>query len=438
MNENRLSAHLQAMHHSRMDIATPPSLRERAWSVPERPARRSWLLWTVGWRLQPLFSMTKVAVVAVVVALLGGILLVAQSARPTALPGTAPSGAGTFSSTSPLAQPRAYHTATLLPDGRVLVIGGSDDDGTLSSAEVWDPATGSFSPAGSLVEPRAHHIATLLPDGRVLVVGGTDESETLVTPAEIWDPVTGTCSPAGTLGQELVWPIAALQPDGRVVVLGGDPYFMAEAWDPATSTFSPVDYQGGQQFGQPVSTALPDGRILIVGEGGLAEVWDPSTGTSSDAGMHGLDWPYSFPTLLPDGRVLVTGGGSDTEPSDAAVWDPATGRFSPAGSLAQARLARPGATHARGFATALPDGRVLFVGGCVDAFYYCDPGMLASAEIWDPDTNAFGPAGSLAEPRWGYTSTALPDGQVLVVGGWEDWGGGTINDSVNVWEPSDT
>ncbi len=90
----------------------------------------------------------------------------------------------------------AAHTATLLPDGRVLVVGGMDvDDHTLASAEIWDPATGSFEPTGSLAEGRDFHTATLLPDGRVLIVGGRGG----LHPAEVWDPATGSFSPAGSL-----------------------------------------------------------------------------------------------------------------------------------------------------------------------------------------------------------------------------------------------
>ncbi len=98
---------------------------------------------------------------------------------------------------------RAAHTATLLPDGRVLVIGGfrPSDDGNIEiasspTAEIWDPATSSFGPAGRLITPRDWHTATLLPDGRVLVIGGWGDKVTLV---EAWDPETASFSPAGSL-----------------------------------------------------------------------------------------------------------------------------------------------------------------------------------------------------------------------------------------------
>ena len=73
-----------------------------------------------------------------------------------------------------MATPRAYATATLLPDGRVLVVGGLKGGPYSNSdtAELYDFATNSWRPAGTLTSPRAHHTATLLPDGDVLVVGG--------------------------------------------------------------------------------------------------------------------------------------------------------------------------------------------------------------------------------------------------------------------------
>jgi hypothetical protein len=79
-----------------------------------------------------------------------------------------------------MATARTGQTATLLPNGRVLIVGGADaDDDTLAtnvlaSAELYDPATGSFSPAGSMATGRQYQSATLLPDGRVLIAGGAD------------------------------------------------------------------------------------------------------------------------------------------------------------------------------------------------------------------------------------------------------------------------
>ena len=127
----------------------------------------------------------------------------------------------TFSVASPLLEARAGATATVLPDGRVLLVAGWGVDGPLASAELWDPATEAFSPAGSMSVPRGRHTATLLPDGRVLVVGG-DSTEPALASAELWDPRSETFSPTGSLVEGRSTQTATVLADGRVLIVGGD------------------------------------------------------------------------------------------------------------------------------------------------------------------------------------------------------------------------
>ena len=107
---------------------------------------------------------------------------------------------GSWTGTGSLATARAYHTATLLPTGKVLVAGGLGVSGftSFASAELYDPATGVWSTTGSLGTARYNHTATLLPDGKVLVAGGRF-AFTILASAELYDPATGTWSAAGTL-----------------------------------------------------------------------------------------------------------------------------------------------------------------------------------------------------------------------------------------------
>lgn len=118
---------------------------------------------------------------------------------------------------------RIDHTATLLPDGRVLILGGRNSTGTLQSAEIFDPVTASFTPlAGQMIAPRSGHTATLLPDGRVLIAGGKNIGG-LIAPTEIFDPATQSFT---ALGQNLIRPranhTATLLPSGEILIAGGD------------------------------------------------------------------------------------------------------------------------------------------------------------------------------------------------------------------------
>src|SRR5438093_3790395 len=123
--------------------------------------------------------------------------------------------------TGSLKTARFHHTATLLPDGRVLVVGGEQAHTPLASAELYDPATGTWSATGSLSTARDSHTATLLPNGMVLVAGGreTDPGPSLAS-AELCDPATGTWSPTGSLDTGRLYHTATLLPNGMVLVAG--------------------------------------------------------------------------------------------------------------------------------------------------------------------------------------------------------------------------
>jgi hypothetical protein len=345
------------------------------------------------WRFQSMFSATKFVAAGAIVALFGAFLLISLPLeRPgEGVPGAATDGLGAFSPAGSLSEGRG-DTATLLPDGRVFVVGSEFETG---SAILWDPETEAFSPAGSLAEERVLHTASLLPDGRVLVVGGSNLGLARAS-AEVWDPETAAFSPAGSLSDGRHQHTATALPDGRVVVIGG--------W-----------HQAGDRH---------DFR--------LPEVWDPATESFARAGSL-VEARYGHTaTLLSDGRVLVVGGvGPDGERTGSAVaWDPATASFSPAGSLAEARFAHT--------ATLLSDGRVLVVGGA-GSFPPESPTSAGhtSAEVWDPATASFSPAGLLTEARYRGTATGLPDGRVLIVGGAfrDDNGSWHSSPDAEIWEP---
>ncbi len=324
-------------------------------------------------------------------------------------------GAWTAAATPSVA--RKNHTASVLRNGRVLVVGGyGPGDTPVSSVEIYDPVANLWLPTGPLAKERAFHTATSLPDGRVLVTGGqTLLSSAYLASAEIYDPSTGTWSPAGALSDIRWFHNAVLLADGRVLVAGGrDGNFagfppqsssLAEIYNPATGSWS---LTGPLNLGRSNHTLilLPDGRVLAAGGVQTSEIYNPATGSWSVAGTMSVKRSNPSASLMPNGRVLVTGGNSDPGlNASSEEFDPASGNWSPGPALGTAR-----ANHT---ATLLPGGRLLVTGGNGGT---SPPFRLASSEILSPPAGTWNPAGEF-DQRFGHTATLLPDGRVLFLGG---------------------
>src|SRR5439155_7420538 len=153
--------------------------------------------------------------------------------------------AASWITNGPMAQAREYHTATLLANGTVLVAGGSFySNGPLiylASAEVFDPAVGTWKQTGALNAPREFHTATLLPTGKVLVAGG-DGGSSILSSAELYDPASGKWTLTGPLNTARQQHTATLLPNGKVLVAGGygDSGLVPDAglYDPATGNWT--------------------------------------------------------------------------------------------------------------------------------------------------------------------------------------------------------
>jgi len=348
------------------------------------------------------------------------------------------SSAVSFTPTGSLQRARGFHTATLLMNGKVLVAGGANRGsdklcpGGITSAELYDPATGLFASTGVLTRARFAHTATLLQDGKVLVIGGFGDAfdcSDLGLPAEktaeLYDPVTGFFKKTGSMGSPRGWHTATLLTDGRVLVTGGNSEAgsvasaTAELYDPGTGAFTPTGSMTVARF-QQTATLLKNGKVLIVGGASgdppsptaTAELYDPATGTFAVTGSLMSARQEHTATLLADGKVLIAGGethvisSSDLQATATAeVYDAAVGSFSPAGLMIISRNAHT--------ATLLPNGATLITGGGLDS---------STAELYDPTTGSFSITGGMEVGRIGHSATLLPrgsglTGSVLVIGG---------------------
>jgi hypothetical protein len=130
-----------------------------------------------------------------------------------------------------LAQARAEHTATVLTTGEVLLVGGRGPNGSLDSAEIFDPTNRIAVDAGHLGTARRRHAATLLRDGRVLITGGVGGDDQPLRSAEVFDPARRTFAAARLLATARADHVAALLCDGTVLVVGGGPG--AEIYNPS-------------------------------------------------------------------------------------------------------------------------------------------------------------------------------------------------------------
>jgi hypothetical protein len=270
---------------------------------------------------------------------------------------------GAFAATDNMRSNRVEHTATLLPDGTVLIAGGlasrtSDGTGVVASTEIYDPATGLFIAGPPMGTPRTAQGAVLLPNRKVLIVGGENNSGPLAS-AEIYDPASNRFSATTSMHTARIGRTAVVLKDGRVLVTGGGNGRSAELYDPKAATRSVVGDMTSvrEKF---AATLLPDDRVLITGGAPdsqwhpmrSAEVFDPRTNkftVITDMESARFKLPGATATLE-NGDVLVAGGASEVE-----VYKSSTDRFLRAGDVAE--------SHFFAAATLLADGRVLITGG---------------------------------------------------------------------------
>jgi len=346
---------------------------------------------------------------------------------------------------------RWRHTATLLPNGKVLLAGGENIFAppgavafltALATAELYDPATSTFTSTGAMSSgevtyPRTGHTATLLTSGpnagKVLVAGGQFYNPLLArNTAQLYDPSSGTFGSPITMGVFRAFHTATPLPNGDVLIVGGRQYgsdgtvfaqTSAEIYDAAKNAF----YSAGD-MGVPreLHTAfpLPDGRVVVAGgryRGAqfLAvptfQLYVPPFSAQTNAS----DLVYAqTATPMNTGDVLVAGGTGFSDQALADIWSVSTGGLVKVGNLSVQRHAHTATLLDRRSA----GDKVLIVGGLTgctnggqDNYLGCGTPTTA-AELYDPPTRTFSLGPRAAAERLGHTATLLKDGSVLVTG----------------------
>lgn len=332
-----------------------------------------------------------------------------------------------------------YHSASLLPDGSILIVGGRGYVELVHQQTLrYKPASGSFEADASLSTARAAHVAFSLPNGKVVVAGGFNPYsggtafDPVFTSSEIYDPATKAFSPGPDMNFPRRHHVATVLKDGRTLITGGIQLMGSgfgaspntEIFDPTTSKFVAAERMNEGRW-LHTATRLKDGRVLIVGGRNnnctsncpiyslnSAEIYDPSTGIYTSTGSLQISRFNHTATVLQDGRVLILGGqttedlgtGND-QVAAAEVYDPATGQFSTWTSLLV-----PRSSHQ---AVELLNGKILIMGGLRASAVGTD-----QTEIFDPETGESHEGPLLNDYHARATATRLNNGEVFLFAGW--------------------
>ena len=323
-----------------------------------------------------------------------------------------------------------------LPDGRIMLLGGTANSLPATDVRLYDPVAGSWSTIASMNTPRANFASVLLNDGTVLVEGGIDSSGTTLDTAEIYDSENDIWT---TLSDHLntarAYHTAVTLRNGKVLITGGDDsggneINSTEIYDPTGETFLAGSPMTNARMGAE-TTLLSDGRVMVVGGEAMVsttltvlnsvEIYDPALDSWSSHDTLNGHYHHQMVTLH-DGRVLVAGGDQDTSgtPAGADLFD----------GTSWSSVATPTAYRTNTAMVLLPDGRPLIIGGE-------DGGSnpLSVTEVYDPNTDHWSYFNSLSIAVMSHVATTLKDGRVLVLGGGTTGGANNDYELFTKWAP---
>ncbi len=331
---------------------------------------------------------------------------------------------GQWASTGTMQSARELNAQVLLSNGKVLSIGGVDNNGNLlASSELYSSSSGKWTLTGSMSQARQVFPAVVLSNKKVLVSGGLGAGGTVVGAAELYDPTTRAWSSAGSLSMARFGHTATLLQNGKVLVTGGctasdcsTDTAVSELYDPTSNSWSTTGSLNTARSYQS-AVRLKTGKILAIGGStGLTscELYDPTSGTWTSVASTNSGRYLNTTTLLPDGKILVTGGAAGRFPvSSAELYDPTANTWTYTGNMTIGRYAHT--------ATLLADGTVLVPGGVgqpiscgKDCTGYIPTGKV---DFYSEASGSFTAAPGLSQPQAYQSTTLLKTGGALQSGG---------------------
>lgn len=377
-----------------------------------------------------------------------------QFATPVTTTVTVNTGPVTLTQTASMTAGRAEAISLLLPNGKVLVAGGTNNGSTpLKTAELYDPISQTWTATGSMSVARRGHTATLLLGGKVLVTGGFDGAVESTT-AELYDPATGLWTPSGAMVRGRKYHTASRLIDGSVLIAGGIVNTntadgrIAEIFNPVTATFTSLSTNlMSSPRSKHTATVLPNGTMVV-----LAGGFDPAVRSTTEVFYYNstaiADSKWAAGPVLKAPRhdhtaiqisgsttdVMLLGGYNNT--TEVCTMDLDWTPSSSTSSLSECQLSLATMNFSRGLhtSTQLDNGKIVVIGGTDGSR------LLSSVEVLPSTLGSWSYAVSdpiLKTARAGHTSVLLSSQKILVTGSMQtDATTNVVTPTAELWEPS--